>query len=59
MVRRAIEHLPPRFTIGDIKRAYPGVSYPMLQRALADLRKEMKICCIGRSSDAQWERLKG
>ncbi|OGI57774.1 MAG: cell filamentation protein Fic, partial [Candidatus Muproteobacteria bacterium RIFCSPHIGHO2_01_FULL_61_200] len=45
MVRRAIAHLPPRFTIGDIKRACPGVSYPTLQRALADLRNEKKIRC--------------
>lgn len=59
MVRRAIEHLPVRFTIGDIKRACPGVSYPTLQRALADLRKEKKIRCLGRGPDAQWERLKG
>jgi Fic family protein len=59
MVRRAIENLPPRFTIGDIRRACPGVSYPTLQRALADLRKEKKIKCLGRGPDAQWERIRG
>lgn len=59
MVRSAIERLPERFTIGDLKRVCPGVSYPTLQRALADLRKEKKIRCLGRGPDAQWERIKG
>lgn len=59
MVRRAINNLSQRFTIGDLKRACPGVSYPTLQRALADLRKERKIKCLGRGPDAQWERLRG
>jgi len=59
MVRSAIERLPERFTIGDLKRVCPGVSYPTLQRALADLRKEKKIRCLGRGPDARWERIKG
>lgn len=57
MVRAAIERMTGRFTIGDLKRACPGVSYPTLQRALADLRKQKKIKCLGRGPDAQWERL--
>jgi len=59
MVRAAIQNLPARFTVGDLRRACPGVSYPTLQRALADLSKEKKIRCIRRGPDAQWERLKG
>lgn len=59
MVRSAVERLPERFTIGDLKRACPGVSYPTLQRALADLRKEKKVRCLGRGPDAEWERIKG
>lgn len=59
MVRRAISNLSQRFTIGDLERACPGVSHPTLQRALADLRKERKIKCLGRGPDAQWERLRG
>ncbi|MBI3611373.1 MAG: Fic family protein [Nitrospirae bacterium] len=59
MVRAAIERMTGRFTIGDLKRACPGVSYPTLQRALAELRKEKKIKCLGRGPDAQWERLHG
>jgi Fic family protein len=57
MVRAAIERMTGRFTIGDLKRACPGVSYPTLQRALADLRKKNKIKCLGRGPDAQWDRL--
>lgn len=59
MVRTAIERLPERFTIGDLKRACPGVSYPTLQRALADLKKENRVRCLGRGPDAEWERIKG
>lgn len=57
MVRRAVERLAGRFTIGDLQRACPGVSYPTLQRALADLKKERKVRCLGRGPDAQWERM--
>ncbi len=56
MVRRAVENLPPRFTIGDLRRVCPGVSYPTLQRALAELRKQKKIRCLGRGPDAEWAR---
>ena len=58
-VRSAIKRLPERFAIGDLKRACPGVSYPTLQRALADLRKEKKVRCLGRGPDAEWERING
>ena len=56
MVRQAIGRMTGRFTVGDLKRVCPGVSYPTLQRALADLKKERKIRCLGRGPDAQWER---
>ncbi len=59
MVRAAIRRLPVRFIISDLKRVCPGVSYPTLQRALSDLRKEKKIKCLGRGPDAQWERIEG
>ncbi|MGH7209812.1 MAG: Fic family protein [Nitrospiraceae bacterium] len=58
MVRQAIARMTGRFTVGDLKRVCPGVSYPTLQRALADLKKERKIRCLGRGPDAQWERIK-
>jgi Fic family protein len=59
LVRNAIQRLQQRFTIGDLKRVCPGVSYPTLQRALAELRQERRIKCLGRGPDAQWERIKG
>lgn len=59
MVCRAVERLEERFTIGDLKKACPGVSYPTLQRALADLRKQRKLKCLGRGPDAQWQRIGG
>jgi len=59
MVVRAVERMTGRFTIGDLKRACPGVSYPTLQRALADLKRKRKVRCLGRGPDAEWERIKG
>lgn len=59
MVRRAVGRLPVRFAIQDLMRACPGVSYPTLQRALSDLRREGRLKCLGRGPDARWERLGG
>jgi Fic family protein len=59
MVRRAIERLPERFTIAELKRECPGISYPTLRRALIDLSKGNKVRCLGRGPDAQWEHIKG
>ena len=51
--------MPGLFTIGDLKRVCPGVSYPTLQRALTDLKKEGKVKCLGRGPDARWQRIEG
>ncbi len=59
MARIAVERMTGRFSIGDLKRACPGVSYPTLQRALADLKRARKVKCLGRGPDAEWERIKG
>jgi hypothetical protein len=56
MVVHAIQRINGRFTIADLRRACPGVSYPTLQRALFDLRREKVIRCLGRGPDAQWEK---
>jgi hypothetical protein len=34
----------------------PTISYPTLQRALAELKKSGTIHCLGRGPDAEWER---
>lgn len=59
MVRRAIERLSSPFAIKELIRACPGVSYPTLQRALSDLRRDGKLKCLGRGPDARWERIGG
>jgi len=59
MVRSAIERLSGKFTIGELKRVCPGVSYPTLHRALSELRMEKKVRCLGKGPDAEWERIKG
>jgi Fic family protein len=59
MVRRAVKRLPERFKIADLRQACPGVSYPTLQRALADLRKAGEVRCLGRGPDAEWQKEEG
>ena len=59
MIHKAVERMTGRFTISDLKRACPGVSYPTLQRALADLKRKRKVRCLGRGPSAQWEPIKG
>jgi Fic family protein len=57
MVQNAIQRLPIRFRMGDVQRACPGVSYPTLKRALADLKRAGKLRCLGKGRDAEWERM--
>jgi Fic family protein len=59
MVQNAVRRLPRQFTIAELRRACAGVSYPTLQRALSDLRREKVLRCLGRGPDAQWERIEG
>ena len=57
MVQNTIKNLSPQFKISDVQRLCPGVSYPTIKRALADLSKEGKLRCMGKGRDAQWERI--
>ncbi len=57
MVQNTIHRLPPRFKFADLQRACPGISYPTLRRALADLRRKRKLRSLGRGRDAEWERI--
>jgi hypothetical protein len=57
MVENAILHLPARFRLSDLQRACPGVSYPTLKRALADLKAKRQLRCLGKGRDARSERI--
>jgi hypothetical protein len=57
MVQNAIQQLPARFKLSDVQRASPGVSYPTLKRAMADLKRAGKLRCLGKGPDAEWERM--
>ncbi len=59
MVRAAVERMSGPFTIDELRRVCPGVSYPTLQRALGDLRREKRVRCLGRGPKARWERSGG
>lgn len=58
MVENVILRLPNRFQFGDLQKACPGVSYPTLKRALADLKAKGRVRCLGKGRDALWERMK-
>lgn len=57
LVGNILQRLPQRFRFSDLQQACPGVSYPTLKRALADLKAQGKTCCLGKGRDAQWERI--
>lgn len=57
LVRNAIAHLLPRFTIGELSRVCKGISHRTLVRALEDLREDGKVRCLGKGPHAQWERI--
>lgn len=57
MVMNAIRRMTGRFTIADLRKTCPVVSYPTLQRALFELRNKKVIRCLGRGPSAEWEKL--
>lgn len=57
MVRDAVRRLPARFKLADLQDICPGVSYPTLKRALAELKREKLAKCLGKGRDAEWERI--
>lgn len=57
MVRNAVRRLPARFRLSDLQDVCPGVSYPTLKRALAELKRERLVRCLGKGRDAEWERI--
>ena len=57
MVENAVGRLPRRFRLADIQRVCPGVSYPTIKRALADLKKKRVVRSLGKGRDAEWERM--
>ena len=56
LVKNAIAHLPPRFTIGELAQVCKGISRKTLVRALRDLREGGAVRSLGRGPDAQWEK---
>jgi hypothetical protein len=46
-----------RVAIVDLQRACPGISYPTIKRALADLKRNKEIRCLGKGRNAEWERI--
>lgn len=59
MVQNAALRMVGRFSVSDLRRVCPGVSYPTLLRALSGLRAEGRVRCTGRGPSAEWERTDG
>ncbi|MFC1496367.1 Fic family protein [Candidatus Margulisiibacteriota bacterium] len=52
----AINNLPDKFSVGDLTKACPGVSRPMIRVVLESLRKKGKIKVLGTGRSAQWQK---
>jgi len=52
-----LEHLPNEFEIGEIVRACPGVSRPMIRAVLEALREEGKLRTLGTGRGAKWQKV--
>ena len=55
-VRDAIANLPDTFSVGELARACPGVSRPMIRVVLERLRKEGKLEAMGTGRGAMWKK---
>jgi hypothetical protein len=55
-VKEAIMHLPETFSAGDLSRACPGVSRPMIRVILESLRREGKLEVLGTGRGATWRK---
>jgi Uncharacterized conserved protein len=55
-IKEAIDRLPDEFSIGELGRACPGVSRPMIRFILESLREERKLRVIGTGRGARWRK---
>lgn len=55
-VRQVINDLPETFSIGEVVRACPGVSRPMIRVILESLRKEGKLEVVATGRSAMWRK---
>jgi Fic family protein len=56
LIREAIEHLPEIFSMGDVARACPGVSRPMIRVIIESLRREGKLEIHSTGRGAMWRK---
>jgi Fic family protein len=55
-VKNAIAAFVGDFTLQDLEKSCPLVSRDMIRRVLADLKKEVKVECLGRGPAAKWRK---
>lgn len=54
LVVKAIQSLPPDFSVIDIERLCPSVSRDMIRHILRNLKEMGKVECVGRGPGAKW-----
>lgn len=55
-VQDAVKHLPSEFTMGEVARACPAVSRPMIRVVLEGLRREGRLEVVGTGRGALWRK---
>lgn len=55
-VQEAIKKLPEQFSVGELARACPGVSRPMIRVILEALRRAGKLEAVGAGRGAMWRK---
>jgi len=57
MIVDTVRRLPEEFTVGEVRRACPGVSQATVNRTLAVMRREGTIKCLRGGRDAVWAKI--
>jgi Fic family protein len=55
LVRQTVLAQVEQFTLGDLAAQLPAVSPQLIKKVLAKLKKQGKICLVGRGRGARWE----
>jgi len=55
LVRQTVLAQVEQFTLGDLATQLPAASTQLIKKVLAELKKQGKICLVGRGRGARWE----
>ena len=55
LVRQTVLAQVEQFTLGDLAAQLPSASTQLIKKILAELKKQGKVCLVGRGRGARWE----